>query len=349
MNTRLTKYRFGFVAMLTLIWALAADAQDAHFSQQMAAPLWINPAMSGADGYMRGAVSYRSQWNAVADPFTTMSGSFDIALNQQPDPRKPKKGKPGLGVSFMTDRAGDPMTRNTNVMLSGAYHVYLNKNSNLGAGLYVGYQTQSLDAKSGKWGSQYNGMQYDPNLPHGENLQGIQQTSLDVGGGLVYVYRQKANPRHFIKRRKLIIGAAGYHVGRLILSEENLFTDNDDIRFSGFVNAVFGVGKSGSALEPAAYFHWQGSSQMIMAGIAYRYVLSSGASVLRNTNAMSIALGGYYRVGDAVVARLSFAWDALDIGVSYDVNTSGLSRYSSGQGAVEVMLRYRVRSFSRRR
>lgn len=347
MKTEWTKYCLVFVAMM--IFAHTACAQDAHFSQQMAAPLWINPAMSGADGYMRGALSYRTQWNAVSDPFTTMSGSFDIALNQQPDPRKPKKGKPGLGISFITDRAGSPMTRNTNVMLTGAYHVYLNKKSNLGAGLYAGYQTQSLDAKSGKWGSQYNGMQYDPNLPHGENLQGIQQTSLDVGGGLVYVYRQKANTRHFIKRRELIIGVAGYHVGRLTLSEENLFTDNDDIRFSGFVNAAFGVGKSGSALEPAAFFHWQGPSQMIMAGAAYRYVLNSGASVLQNTNAMSIALGGYYRVGDAFVARLSFAWEALDIGISYDVNTSGLSRYSSGQGAVEVTLRYHVRSFSRRR
>ena len=325
------KYRVSCVALLVLVASSGAFAQDAQFSQQMAAPLLINPALSGADDFLRGAVSYRTQWNAVSDPFTTAAGSFDIALNQRPDPRKRKKGKPGLGISFLTDRAGSPMTRKTKVMLTGAYHVYLNKNSNLGAGLYAGYQSQSLDAKSGKWGSQYNGMQYDPNLGHGENLQSIQQTSLNVGGGLVYVYQRNANLRHRIKRREFKIGLAGYHFGRVTLTEGNLFSDDDDIRFSGFASAAFGVGKSGSAIEPAVFYHRQGPSQMLLAGLAYRYVFRSGESVLRDSKPVSLALGGYYRFGDAAIARASFCWEGLEIGLSYDINTSGLSRYSSAR------------------
>lgn len=343
------KYSLFFVVALALAMGQPAAAQDAHFSQPMAAPLWLNPALSGADGYMRGALSYRTQWNAVSDPFTTTAGSFDIALNQRPDPRKKKMGKPALGISFLTDRAGDPVMRNTHVMLSGAYHVNLNKYSNLGVALSAGYRSQSLDAKTGKWGSQYNGMQYDPNLGHGEDLSGVQRTSLDLGGGMVYSYRRETNVRHRIKRREITIGVAGYQLGRLMLRDEDMFTDNDEMRISGFVNTAFGVGNSGSAIEPAVYYHRQGPSQMILAGMAYRYMLSSGKPLVRNTKSMSIALGGFYRVGDAVVAQVSFSWDALEIGFSYDINTSGLSTYSSGQGAIEFALRYRVRRSSFRR
>lgn len=347
------KLQYGlFAGALMLMFdgsMISAYAQDAQFSQQMASPLWINPAMSGADGYLRGAVNYRTQWNAVSDPFTTMAGSFDIAFNQRPDPRGPKKGKPGMGIAFLTDQTGDPAIRNTNVMLTGAYHVYLNKKSNLGAGLYVGYQSLSLDPESGKWGSQYNGMQYDPQLPHGEMLQARQQSALDVGGGLVYVFRQNASLRYDTKRRELKIGVAGYHVGRLMLSEAELFTDNDNMRFSGFANAAMGVGKSGSALEPAIYYHLQGPAQMLLAGMAYRHVFQSQQSVLRKSKPVSMALGCYYRFGDAVIATISFGWDALDLGLSYDVNVSNLSKYSSGQGAIEVSLCYRISALSFRR
>jgi len=341
------KYCFSIIAAVGVSFSIYG--QDAQFSQQMASPLWINPAMSGADGFLRGALNYRTQWNAVSDPFTTVAGSFDIALNQRPNPRKRKKGNPGLGVLFLADRAGSPTTRRTKIMLSGAYHVNLNENSSLGAGINAGYETLALDAGSGKWGSQYNGTQYDPSIAHGENLQSVQQTSMDVGGGVVFVYRRKANTRYDIKRSEVTIGLAGYQLGRVMLSEQNLFAANDDIRFSGFANAAFGVGNSGSALEPAVYFHRQGASQMLLAGASYRHVFSSGTSLIRESKTISMALGAFYRFGDAAIARLSFRWEGLEIGLSYDINTSRLSKYSSGQGAMEVSLSYRLAAPSYRR
>lgn len=348
-----SRLRYGFLLGVLLpmmvVFVSPVFGQDAHFSQPMASPLWLNPAMCGADGFIGGSLGYRTQWNAVSDPFTTMAGSFDIALNQRPDPRGPKKGKPGLGIAFLSDRGGQPAIRNTAVLLTGAYHVKLNDKSNLGAGLYGGFQSMSLDPENGKWGSQYNGMQYDPQLPHGESMQVQQQSDLDVGGGLVYTYRQKAHLRHNVKRREVTIGLSGYHLGRVSLSEAELFSDNTNMRFSGFVNVAWGVGKKGSAIEPAIYFHHQQPANMLLLGMAYRHVFSSPQSVMRKSKPVSLALGAYYRHGDALIAMLSLGWGDLDIGISYDINVSKLSQYSSGQGALEVSLRYRVPSLSFRR
>lgn len=339
-----------YVAIALLLGSFVPmSGQDAQFSQQLASPLWINPAMSGADGYMRGALNYRTQWNAVADPFTTAACSFDIALNQSPDPRGRKKGKPGVGIAFLNDRAGNPTFQNTKVMLTGAYHVNLDKSSNLGAGMYAGYHAQSVDVHTGQWGSQYNGMQYDPGLPHGENFQPVQQSALDIGAGLVYVYRREGNVRHRIKRREIKIGLSGYHLGRVMLQQEDIQTAHDEMRFTGFFSGAFGVGKSGSAIEPEVFFHRQGNTQMILAGISFRHVFRSGTSIMQKSRPISFGLGGFYRVGDAAVVVVSFAWDALSIGLSYDINVSGLSQYSSGQGAMEISLRYHLLKPSFRR
>jgi hypothetical protein len=55
---------------------------------------------------------------------------------------------------------------------------------------------------------------------------------------------------------------------------------------------------------------------------------------------MALALGAYYRTGDSFIPQLLFEWDKYAIGVSYDLNTSSLSSYSSLKGGLEVMLRF---------
>lgn len=321
--------------------------QDPQFSQQYSAPLLLNPALSGADNSLRGALNYRTQWNAVSDPFTTVAGSFDVALNQRQDPRKQRSGKPGLGIAFVSDRAGN--LRNTSIAFSGGYHVYLNKSSSLGAALSIGYHTQGLKSNTGKWGSQYNGMQYSADIPHGENLQAMQESALDIGGGLVYVFRKPAISRRDYSRRELTLGIAGHHLGRIPLNVDDIYSGKVYPRISAFATAAYGLGNSKSSLEPAVYFHRQGPAQMLMAGMAFRKVFGSPSVSLYEAKETAFSLGGYYRFGDAIVANLVFEWSDLSIGLAYDINSSKLSRYTSGRGAVEVSLRYQIAATQLRR
>ena len=54
-------------------------AQDNHFSQFYAAPMTVNPALTGLfDGRYRGIVNYRTQWNSILNTaFVTKGASGD--------------------------------------------------------------------------------------------------------------------------------------------------------------------------------------------------------------------------------------------------------------------------------
>jgi len=68
--------------------ALVANAQDPHFSQYTASPLYLNPAMTGVFGCnYRLTMIYRSQWSSVlrdeAVPmFRTTGASYDMRFNK---------------------------------------------------------------------------------------------------------------------------------------------------------------------------------------------------------------------------------------------------------------------------
>jgi hypothetical protein len=53
----------------------------------------------------------------------------------------------------------------------------------------------------------------------------------------------------------------------------------------------------------------------------------------------ALTLGSYVRVGDAVTALLGFEFSSYTVGFSYDVNVSGLSKASKGNGAMEIFIR----------
>ncbi len=317
------------------------SAQDPVFSQPNATPLWVNPALAGAGHYIRGNIGYRTQWSAVSKPFTTTTGSFDMLLNQNANRRKMSRGKPGIGISFLSDRAGEPSLKTTRFDITGAYHVNLNKNSSLGAGFSLGYVARSLDV-GGKWGSQYNGSAYDPDLPHGENLAMLQQSALNIGGGVVYNFREKTGLRDEVQRRELTIGIAGYHLGQMSLSNEDVYSGKDAIRISAMANGLFSLGRSRSSILPAIYYQRQGASQMLMGGMAYRNQLKSSHISNRNSRDVAFGLGVYYRFSDAVIAQLFIEWAELSVYFAYDITTSKLSKYVSGRGAVEIGIAYKL-------
>ncbi|MEJ0030308.1 MAG: type IX secretion system membrane protein PorP/SprF [Bacteroidota bacterium] len=58
-------------ALLVLLGADLASAQDAQFSQFYAAPLYLNPAFAGSTNQGRVGMNYRNQWPGIDANFTT--------------------------------------------------------------------------------------------------------------------------------------------------------------------------------------------------------------------------------------------------------------------------------------
>ncbi|MES2691398.1 MAG: type IX secretion system membrane protein PorP/SprF, partial [Bacteroidota bacterium] len=52
-------------------------AQDPHFSQFFANPVYSNPAFAGSTNHGRAVINARNQWSSIAGTFTSISAAYD--------------------------------------------------------------------------------------------------------------------------------------------------------------------------------------------------------------------------------------------------------------------------------
>src|SRR3974390_955108 len=72
-------------------------AQDPHFTQFYANPIYLNPAFAGSHRCPRVVFNYRNQWPNITGTFVTTSFSYDMRVEALSG---------GLGFHFLNDRAG---------------------------------------------------------------------------------------------------------------------------------------------------------------------------------------------------------------------------------------------------
>src|SRR5690554_7837253 len=125
MEYNLKKY---YSILLVALFVFQVSAQDIHFSQMKFAPLNVNPAAAGLNGKYNAIANYRSQWNSVADPFSTIGASFDMKFEEL----RSNKGFLATGINLYHDVAGNLRMTTSNVNLSVAYHLRMNRSSTIG-------------------------------------------------------------------------------------------------------------------------------------------------------------------------------------------------------------------------
>lgn len=319
--------------------AATAIAQDVHFSQMAYSPLTLNPALTGSSGTMQAIVNYRTQWKSVASPYNTIGASFDARLNEN---KRQKKGIFAMGINFFNDQAGDARISSTNANLHLAYHLVLDKNSKLGAGIYGGFGQRSISPGSGKWGSQFNGSSYDPNLSSGESFLSDRFSYLDVGAGAVYSYKNSESYMTSNNQREFNAGFAVYHLSKPDYSFLSANNERLYMRFSLFANAVFGIDNTRMSIVPGIYYQRQKTAQELLLGTYFRYMIREESRITGFNKGAFLSLGAFYRHKDALVAKGMLEWDNYSIGLAYDVNISSLITVSNARGGFELFLRYNM-------
>jgi hypothetical protein len=138
-----------------LVLCIGVDlyGQDALYSQPELAPLWLNPALSGSAHAKRASGAWRMQRFGGVALFRTVHASFDMELSSK-ERRRDNSGGLGVGLTLLSDRAGDPELRTNAAWSTVAYTIALSEYSRLGTGLAAGVDQHSVDPASGKWGSQ---------------------------------------------------------------------------------------------------------------------------------------------------------------------------------------------------
>ncbi len=312
------KFKRYIIVCCTFMMA-TSFAQDFHLSLYDAAPLFLNPAMTGLiEGKMRAHAQYRNQWNAVAyKPFTTALISFDM----------PYKGKWGFGGQISNMRAGIGNYNVLQFLGSAAYSVPIDKNKyhNLSLGLQAGFTQKRLEYQvfsfDDQWSTQSGGS-FDKGISNNEQFQRQSQFQEAVNFGALYYYgKQQSRINPFV----------GFSAFNLTRPKESFFGGDNRLPMRFYTHAGVRVN-----VNELLYF-------------IPKVLIYTQKNIVQQTYAIDAgyyfkgekfyALAGYiFRARDANVFNIGIRKDNYIIKMGYDFNTSSLRNTSKTRGAYELSL-----------
>lgn len=312
------------IVMLCLAF-FKAQAQDIHFSQYNQQPLFLNPAFAGVNGCdYRFAATYRNQWSGLGN-FNTVAASADMAILK----KTKKSNYGGIGLSMFNDRAGDLSFSTTQANLHLSYTVLLNNKGTqtLTTGLVGGFGQRSIDFSKITTDSQFGDMGFDPNASTGENFANNRKLYADVGAGMLWSLTPNKNTNMYM-------GVAVTHVNQPNLSFFDDRTEKLFMKATIHGGAYFKMSRM-TQLMPSFMFLNQGPHYQLNVGSLVKFRTSSIP-----TNTTAFYVGGYYRLQDALILAARFDISGFNIGVSYDLNVSKLTKATKLNGGPEISLIY---------
>ncbi|MBI3500516.1 MAG: PorP/SprF family type IX secretion system membrane protein [Bacteroidetes bacterium] len=329
---------------------ISSMAQDIHFSQFMQSPLTVNPALAGTTVWIRGTAQYRSQWSAVTVPYSTMGASFDIkskkrwfkVKNMTEKYRQNGENGFGWGLNVFNDRAGDGHMGTLQFNGSLAYQIFVGQKGMLALGFQGGLMQRSIDFSQLHWGNQYDATSstgYNSSFDPKENLSNAHFIVPDLSTGGIYTYKKSERYASAGDQMDFTIGAALFHVNQpkysFLGTGEHLY-----MRTVIHGNATIGIPNSRLAIAPGIMVAKQGPNQEIFVGSLFKYSLKEDSKYTGFVKGASISAGGFFRAKDAFVAMMMFDFSSYGIGLSYDINVSGLKAVSTGRGGFEISLHF---------
>ena len=327
--------------LMLLLVGTAASAQDLHFSQFHMSPLTLNPAMTGLfNGNMRLTGNYRNQWQSVLPntPFRTLAGSVELSGKSGYDNRI------GIGMHIFSDQAGSLNLSKTSISGSVAYTMALTRTRDyyISAGLQAAYTNSSYNYLNITTGNQWQDGAHNPLAGTGESYALPSTTYLDAGLGVMWYHFRNA-------RNYQYVGGSAFHVNR----PEYAFLENsgdEGRRLYAKYCVHFGAGLTMTPrvdVVPYVLAMKQGPSFEFNGGAFLKFILDERKQSAYGGTAFYI--GPFYRVvgnndtnvgHDAVIIATKLDIESVTIGLSYDINVSGLAKASSGRGGPEFAIQY---------
>jgi len=315
------------IVYLLVLSGIAGElfAQDVHFSQFYNSPLTLNPATAGIiKGDFRVVNLYREQWKSVANPYQTYLISCDGPLYKE----KMENGSLGFGISFYNDRAGDIGFNSNQINVTFSANRTINEKSNLSLGLQAGLARRSIDVSRLRSVNQFDGQEFHSNWATGETTAPENYSYADFAAGLLWNLAPT-------EKDQVHIGVAMFHFNSPAQSYYGLDIKSDQ-RLVIHGGGELGINKAIS-FNPDFLFQNQGETFEIISGGLLRF-----ASESKNKKIIgkAISIGGAYRFDDAIIALAVVEIAKWKIGFSYDINTSGLSGVSNGNGGMEISVTF---------
>lgn len=288
-------------------------AQDAEFSQFYANPLYLNPALTGAEICPRLVINYRNQWPGLNNNFVNYNASYDQYF---------EKLHGGVGLLMNVDNVGEGILRSSQISLMYAYTLHAARN------LYINMALEgSFCQKSLNWDLMQFEDQID--LQHGFILQTgelppdyttIIFPDFDVGaifgwkdilhGGFAFHHLTEPNMAFYVNNKDDLHIKFTFHFGGNIYFKRGGET--------GFEPVFY--------IAPNILYQQQGNFHQLNAGL---YVVRT-----------PLVIGTWFRHNfenaDAFIVLIGINYKSLKIGYSYDITLSKLKSMTGGAHEVSL-------------
>ncbi len=298
----------------------------------------INPGQAGAYKTIEAIINYKNQWTSISpNAYKTMMISVDGRLKQ----KQWKTKWLAAGLNVFTDKAGDGNLKTTQVSGSFGYHIQLDEKNTLGGCLVGGYVARSIDYTKLSWDEQYQNGSYSSANPSNEPSAANTKFGFpDVGMGVVYQYNK--GQMYSTANDMVIIhsGLALWHLNQPAYSFYGTSGEKLYMKVIGHADAIIGIKNTNIALVPGILYMNQGPSHEFLPGCYFRYMLREESKFTGYVKGASIMIGTHLRVKDAFIPSVQLEVAEYTLGISYDMNVSGLKSATSGKGGFEISLRY---------
>jgi len=298
----------------------ALKAQDFHLSMYDAAPMFLNPALTGVvDANFRVHAQYRNQWRTVTfKPYNTALISLDAP-----------KGKWGFGGQIMNMRAGIGNYNVLQGLLSVSYAVSLDKKrlNNISFGLQAGATQKRVEAGLYTFDNQYsnqNGGSFDNSLPSGESFNRQSFVTPQLNAGFMYFNsKQQARLNPFL----------GYSAFNLSNPKETYYSTSNRLPIRHYAHA-------GVRINITELFYVLPKALIMLQKNASEQIYSVDAGYFFKEQEFYLLAGLNYRVKDASVIYIGARKNNYIAKIGYDANVSSLKTVSKYRGAFEISFTY---------
>lgn len=297
-------------------------AQDPHFSQFFANPVYTNPAFAGSSNHGRAVMNARNQWSSISGTFVTYNAAYDEHYDII---------NGGLGFMVTRDQAGIGLLTTNSVSAAYSYIIPVNKYLTVRAAVQAGIVQKSLDFTNYTWGDQIM------------KMRGIVRPTGQATPEPSIVFPNFA--AGVIAYTKQFYG--GFALHNLTEPDQRFFTGSGSPKAPVYRRITAHVGmqipltpvsknlKNNTSISPNILFMQQGKGTFRELNLGMYY--NKGVYVL----------GAYFRQtaanSDAMIFLLGLRREKLRIGISYDATLSNARKGSGGSYEVSIAIELRKR------
>jgi type IX secretion system PorP/SprF family membrane protein len=310
------------IAFLAVI--VDINAQEIHFSQFYTTSILTNPANTGISGEnFRISSNYRNQWGKIGNPYKTLYTSVDKKVHIA-------NQSFGIGGLVVHDQSSYNLTADQ-FLISLSYSKFI-KNNQFSIGLQPGFAFKSYNLNGVTFGSQFDpaDLLFNSDIPSLENNLAGNLHYFDLNIGIYW--------RTLIRN---IMPMAGFSVSHILNPVVSFSTSNNkyrlpvELNFHGQVNIPL---SSKIDIVPGLLFSSiPGTSEMVFGSIE-GYSLNESSLAVKKIYAINMLRLNPFKNFDALILGGGVKFSKFDLGITYDINISPLSKASYFNGAFELSL-----------